>query len=486
MDRGGCRRADGAADDDAWTTQALNVLGVFGLTTDDLATDRAERLSRAHATVGAILEAMPRRASCIALITGPSGGGKSTALRLVIDRAERDGQRVVVSDRSLSSADMRRRVVALFGGRAGHADDLRLILRTLSAAGLADARLAARRVGELSDGERARLRLAIAMHQAETIAGESERPVLVAIDEFCTGLDDATTMGVCATLERWARMRTVHRVPIHMLCASARDSVPLHLACDVHAVIDLSGRGTVQVRPSRTSGLGLVITRGVAGDYAAMADLHYRAHRPATIVRVLVARAEGSDTPIGVLTVSMPTLNGAWRARAWPDLVPKSHSRSDLRAAARRLNDPRPNGSGVRCISRVIVDPRFRGQGIAASLVRAYLSDPLTPRTEAVAAMGAACPLFERAGMREWILTHTQRDQALLAVLSTRGLVSADLVHVDHAERVIKRDPAMTAALVRWARASRATRLIADADLRTLIRAAAKTLSVPPRAYTSR
>jgi N-acetylglutamate synthase-like GNAT family acetyltransferase len=53
----------------------------------------------------------------------------------------------------------------------------------------------------------------------------------------------------------------------------------------------------------------------------------------------------------------------------------------------------------VRTISRVIVHPQFRALGIASQLVRRILQDCPTRYVEAVAAMGAVHPFFERAGM---------------------------------------------------------------------------------------
>src|SRR5215831_987602 len=83
---------------------------------------------------------------------------------------------------------------------------------------------------------------------------------------------------------------------------------------------------------------GLVVREGTVRDYDEPARLHYRAGRPATVVKVLKAEATGSREQatggssaaccplpvacslVGVLVVSMPTLNGRWRRAAWPEL----------------------------------------------------------------------------------------------------------------------------------------------------------------------
>jgi hypothetical protein len=168
----------------------------------------------------------------------------------------------------------------------------------------------------------------------------------------------------------------------------------------------------------------ITIRSGTRADLDRLACFHYRASRPATCVRVLVAcendggatRGE-SSSPIAVLTVSMPAVNGSWRDAAWPfryrPLRPTGRMR---RACLRRLN------SEVRTISRVIVEPRYRGLGIAARLIRAYLDDPLTPHTEAVAAMGRFCPMFERAGMSAVPCPPSRRVIRLRGVLRKLGI----------------------------------------------------------------
>lgn len=485
MDHKGSRRALAAACDDHWTPQALSALGVFGLTTDDVISDRAERMARASTAAAELLTTLQARSAGIALISGPSGGGKSTVLHALVHRAKREGVRVIQTDQRALHRLAHRRVINAFASGTPDSSPIETSLRALSAAGLADARIATRRVCELSEGERARLQLALAMHDATTLSDPPRTIALLVIDEFCTGLDDTTAQGVCATLARWVRSPGANEHPRQIVCASSRDQVGHWLHADVRMAIALGGHCTISTGLRNVPVHALHIAQGTIADYTSLASMHYRGGRPATIARVLVARRQECGPVIAVLTVSMPTLNGAWRALAWPDLVPASHAPDDLRRAAERLNDAAPGGTGVRCISRVIVDPRHRGQGVAGELVAAYLRDPLTPRTEAVAAMGAACPLFVRAGMREWVLPHTQRDQQLLAALSDRGMSGASLVDIARATRHIARSPALIAALARWARASRATRAIAEADVRTLIRAAARSLSVRPRAYTT-
>src|ERR1700754_3833324 len=98
------------------------------------------------------------------------------------------------------------------------------------------------------------------------------------------------------------------------------------------------------------------ISQGTPDDYRALAHLHYRAGKPATIVRVLCAHVSGLPLQpgqrelVGVLVVSMPVLNDSWRARAWPALG-RRLANTDARGRATLLN----SRAGVRTLSRAIV-----------------------------------------------------------------------------------------------------------------------------------
>lgn len=216
----------------------------------------------------------------------------------------------------------------------------------------------------------------------------------------------------------------------------------------------------------------LTIEPGTAADLAALERFHYRGGRPATIARVLRAVDDSDGLLAGVLVVSRPTLNGPWRRVAWPDLFPATLGR---RRAARRLN------RHVRTISRVIVDPRLRGTGVARALVARYLAAPLTPRTEALAAMGRFCPFFQAAGMREIPHAPSRRDAALAAALRRERLRPDALLAAGAVARV-RRSRGLRRAVRAWLRASRATRG-RRLSLAGALPRAAQALIAPPAAY---
>lgn len=218
---------------------------------------------------------------------------------------------------------------------------------------------------------------------------------------------------------------------------------------------------------------------GRISDYDALARHHYRAGRPATIAPSLPGRPailavrDSRGEAVGVLVASMPTLNGAWRGLAWPGRF----STGDPRLDAARLNRE------VRCISRVVVDPRYRGLGLASLLVREYLDHPLTPCTEAVAAMGRACGFFERSGMIAYHMPPTRRDARLLDALAAAGVEAWALLDPSRAVDALHRAPWLAREVAVWANASRATRSLMAHDPCELLARAATQAANRPIAY---
>ncbi len=175
------------------------------------------------------------------------------------------------------------------------------------------------------------------------------------------------------------------------------------------------------------------LTLGSICDYHALAHHHYRAHRPATITRILALRDErptvvsrflqqrATHRTIAVLVESMPTLNCQLRNLALNNRYSARPERSrgrDLSSLTRRQRIALLNAE-VRCISRVIVHPQYRSLGLAVQLVRAALDSATTRYTEAIAAMGAVHPFFEKAGMTAYRRPPHPFDDRLRAALQS-------------------------------------------------------------------
>jgi hypothetical protein len=220
------------------------------------------------------------------------------------------------------------------------------------------------------------------------------------------------------------------------------------------------------------------ITPGALHDYHALSPHHYRS-RPATIARArggspaILAARDQHGALAGVLVVSMPTLNGAWRSVAWPGRFESGEKRRD---AARRNRE-------LRCISRVIVHPRSRSCGVATALVRAYLERPLTRATEAVAAMGHACGFFERAGMTPYRLPPPPRDARLLDALASLGLEPWELLAEGAAAASLDAHPWLERETRLWARAHGETRAFGGSPAPDLLTVACSRVTSTPIAY---
>ncbi len=218
-------------------------------------------------------------------------------------------------------------------------------------------------------------------------------------------------------------------------------------------------------------GQRLRLRPGTIHDYDALGAFHYRAGRPATFVRVITLRAAADALPAAVLVVSMPTLNGAWRRAAFPEMA-RLLDANDKRAIARWIN------ANLRTISRVVVEPRWRGLGLAQRLVRSYLRRPLTRCTESVATMGAYCPFFVAAGMIEHPCAMGPREARLARLLAREG------VRVESLGEAVRRSARLAQDLRRWARSSRRTQRVACGDIAGIVRAAQSALLARPIAFT--
>lgn len=215
--------------------RTLRALALFGLTLDqDAKRHRClahEHWPRAAAEIDERL--LPGQ---IALITGPSGGGKSTLLRLLEDRLHERGTPAHRLRPCLCAG--RRTLIDLVPGTLEGPDGA---LRCLASAGLADATLLARTPAQLSDGQRARLALARTMSCARRSPGAGAPPTLL-IDEFCATLDRLTARSVARTLRRWLdRSAESDTQGTRVVAATSHDDLSLALRPDLLVAVSMAG-----------------------------------------------------------------------------------------------------------------------------------------------------------------------------------------------------------------------------------------------------
>lgn len=169
----------------------------------------------------------------VALITGPSGGGKSTLVRTIAARLRGTG--ALVRTAVIPTHDRRTPLLDFVAG--GRAARDRCVLSALAAAGLAEAALLPRPLHELSDGQRARAALAAALVRVTARRAARAQSRCIIADEFASVLDRVTAMSLARSAVRFARARR-----IGLLAATAHRDVERWLRPDLLIRVPLDGR----------------------------------------------------------------------------------------------------------------------------------------------------------------------------------------------------------------------------------------------------
>ncbi len=191
--------------------RVLQVAGMFGLGLDETRTQTLIPPTE--------LTLAPRQ---VIFITGASGGGKTSLLRLIAQQASQHADLRVIHFDNLPDPPDAPLVDAL---------DLPLAdtLRLLSVAGLNDAFVMLRRPCELSDGQRYRFRLARTMAAVEADISGAMHVVLA--DEFGAALDRVTAQVIAANIRKWTRRAGTP--PVCFIAATTHDDLLEALEPDV-------------------------------------------------------------------------------------------------------------------------------------------------------------------------------------------------------------------------------------------------------------
>jgi len=188
------------------TDRVASVMRMFGLT--------ADRVARAGFAVNCKLQINEGE---IVYITGPSGAGKSVLLR-ELEKSVPASERVNLN-KIVLPAD--KSVIDCIDG------DFVQGLKLLSVAGLNDAFCVLNQPTNLSDGQKYRFRLAVAL-------GSGARFIFA--DEFCCELDRITAAVISYNIQRYAK-----RTGVTFILASSHEDILLDLSPDVLVVQELSG-----------------------------------------------------------------------------------------------------------------------------------------------------------------------------------------------------------------------------------------------------
>lgn len=190
--------------------KTAGVMRMFGLTADALGDKSVVHECEVEINEGDVV-----------YITGASGSGKSVLLR-ELEGCVGESERVNLGDIELGSQQT---VVDCFEG------DLVGSLRVLNSAGLNDCLCVLNRPCYLSDGQKWRFRLAMAL-----AAGKK----FVFADEFCSNLDRVTAAVIAYNVRRFA-----DREGVTFVLAGSHDDILGDLEPDVLVVKELSGPAEV-------------------------------------------------------------------------------------------------------------------------------------------------------------------------------------------------------------------------------------------------
>jgi uncharacterized protein len=196
--------------------RSASVMRMFGLTTD--------RLAKTSFTVNCQLEI---NKGDIVYITGPSGAGKSVLLKELeksVPASDKVNLNKVKLPRDKSVIDC----IPSSLRYEGHSDgDFLEGLKLLSIAGLNDAFCVLNQPTNLSDGQKYRFRLAVAMASGAKF---------IFADEFCSELDRITAAVISYNIHKYAK-----RTGVTFILASSHEDILLDLSPDVLVVKELSG-----------------------------------------------------------------------------------------------------------------------------------------------------------------------------------------------------------------------------------------------------
>jgi hypothetical protein len=198
--------------------KAAAVCRVFGLTADRLAERTVTHDCQVEINDGDIV-----------YITGPSGAGKTILLN-ELAQAVPASERVCLAEIELPAG---KTLIDCLGG------DLYTSLKILSTAGLSDVFCILSQPAELSDGQKYRFCLAVALATGKKF---------IFADEFCSNLDRITAATIAYNVHKFAK-----RNGVTFVLAASHEDILLDLAPDVLITKELCG--PTQVIYKRTRGL---------------------------------------------------------------------------------------------------------------------------------------------------------------------------------------------------------------------------------------
>ncbi len=338
---------------------------------------------------------IPLRPGRILLITGPSGSGKSATLRCIAAR---------LGNRATWLGRQRPQNRSAIVDQVAPGSPLAEAISILTACGLGEPRLWLRRYADLSDGERFRVELAIAIGAA---AAHPHSVLLV--DEFAALLHRRLARCLAFNLRKLVSVKS-----LWLIVASAHEDLAADLRPDLllrTGSPEVAAQLTLSPRPPAARRIRLLrrlrIEPGRLSDYKSFQHMHYRQRDSfGPVDKVFVLRDGPGGQPLGIVVYGYPPLSLRLR---------------NLATAGAYHRKGRALNRDFRILRRLVIHPDVRGCGLARWLVARTLPRVGTRYVECLAAMGAVNPIFERAGMVRLGLAGRPARQAQ-ACLSLRCL----------------------------------------------------------------
>jgi ABC-type lipoprotein export system ATPase subunit/GNAT superfamily N-acetyltransferase len=326
-------------------------------------------------------------------VTGDSGSGKSTFLRLFGSELQKEARKCVnFSDVQVDKDDV---VIDRLGSSQEEAMTL------LSVVGLSEAFVMLRKFKELSEGQKYRFKL------AKMIAQDGDAYL---IDEFGATLDREMARVLAYCIQKWARRNR----KMVVVATTHKDLID---DFNPNVVIDKKFGQTTEVRhyyvhPQQLSLVDeMQIEQATKEDYEYLKGFHYLQGNPAAVKHRFKLTYRGETIGIIVYTLSFRALH--YRNQLFPEY---------------KNNIQRVNSEILR-ISRVIIHPKFRGVGLAQVLIRLTLPQVNARIVECVAAMAKYNPFFEKAGMTLAGVIEPQPDQKKLLAFIEGANGKISLLH---------------------------------------------------------
>lgn len=194
------------------------VCRMFGLTIDQLKDKQVSINCQLKVNPGDII-----------YITGPSGSGKTLLLKQL--------EKAIPKEKQINLSNL----VPPSNKAAIDCIDADLItsLRAASLAGLGDAFYMLTKAGQLSEGQKYRLQLAMALAKSKLSSRNNPREFIFA-DEFCSNLDRITAAVISTNLHRVAK-----RYKVTFILASSHQDILFDLEPDCIIERDLTGQTKV-------------------------------------------------------------------------------------------------------------------------------------------------------------------------------------------------------------------------------------------------